>query len=85
MMMMVLIIGVSPESERQKNPLSGYKGGEARALQLLASRIEKERQVGDCSVTELTVFFHDLLKLNVISYYLIDLESRRVENKILSL
>ena len=51
-----VIVGVRPESDHQKNPLSGYKGGEARALQLLASRVEKERGVSDCSVTEWIAF-----------------------------
>ncbi|KAK7109435.1 cryptochrome-1-like [Littorina saxatilis] len=37
-------LGVYPESEQQKNPLSGYKGGESRALELLAERIGKEQQ-----------------------------------------
>lgn len=41
----ILFIGVYPESERQKNPLGGYVGGEQRALELLSLRIEKERKV----------------------------------------
>ncbi|KAL8561485.1 hypothetical protein ACOMHN_011167 [Nucella lapillus] len=44
-------MGVHAESDRQKSPISGYKGGEFRALQLLTDRIEKERKAfekGQC-------------------------------------
>ncbi|PVD30350.1 hypothetical protein C0Q70_09614 [Pomacea canaliculata] len=49
-------LGVYPESERQKNPLGGYVGGEQRALELLSLRIEKERKAfekGQCLPNQL--------------------------------
>ncbi|XP_076439549.1 cryptochrome-1-like [Babylonia areolata] len=44
-------LGVNAESNRQKSPISGYTGGELRALQLLTDRIKKERKAfekGQC-------------------------------------